>query len=97
VNARALIATIATSFLLLAPAAQAARAGNALSCAHVAIPSRSIAAHKPFFSPLNPRGLEAVAVGLASASSSPAGSTCGAKTTTTVVAPNHLQILRNAV
>jgi hypothetical protein len=97
VNTRALILTIGTSLLLLAPAAQAARASNGLSCAHVAVPSRSGNAHKPFFSPSNPRGLEAVAVGVSSGSSSLARSACGAKPTTTVVAPNHFQLLRNAV
>ena len=93
-NTRALILTIGTSLLLLAPAAQAARTSNALSCAH-AIPSLSVNAHKPFFSQLNPRGLQAAGIGLLPATGS--RSTCGAKPTTTVVAPNHLQILRNAV
>jgi len=97
VNTRALILAIATSLLLLAPAAQAARASNGLSCAHVAALSRSVNAPRPFFSPLNPRGLQAVAVGLSSASSSSVGSRCGAKPITTVVAPNQFQIVRNAV
>jgi hypothetical protein len=97
VNTRALILTIGTSLLLLAPAAQAARTSNWLSCAYAAIPSRSVNAPKPFFSPLNPRGLEGVAVGVSAASSSPVRSACAAKPATTVVAPNQLQILRNSI
>ena len=84
---RVLALTIGASLAVVAPAARAAHTTNGLGCtflpAHV-VPGTP-ARHTPFFSPQNPRGLEAVAA------------TCGRRKTAAVVAANHLQVLRDSL
>jgi hypothetical protein len=55
-KARILVPVIGASLALIGPAAHAAGAHNALHCT-VAKQAHTVAAQKPFFSPLNPRGL----------------------------------------
>jgi hypothetical protein len=97
-KARALILTIGTTLALIAPAAQSASAGNALGCDYLATHALSDrgTGPNPFWAQVQ-RNLQAVAIGQSAATSRPNRTTCGLKTkTTTVVAPNHFQVLRNS-
>ena len=84
---RVLALTIGASLAVVAPAARAAHTTNGLGCtflpAHV-VPGTP-ARHPPFFSPQNPRGLEAVTA------------TCGHRKIAAVVAANHFQVLRDSL
>jgi len=107
VKARTLILTIGATAALIAPAAQAAHTAhtahqtNGLGCAIVPPPVSSgggvTTERKPFFNPLNPRGLQSVRSVRSVAASSPLHVVCGGKKTATVVSPNYFQILRDSL
>ena len=98
-KARALILTIGTTAALIAPAAHAAGARNALSCNYLAthaLPSAATA-RNPFSAQVQ-RNLQAVVVGEWAASVRHSRATCGGKQTTPVSSPGsmHFQVLRNS-
>ncbi len=96
-KARAYILTISTSLALIAPAARAA--GNALSCAPYTKDAASNAgtSRKSLLSPQSARALQYVVLGDGAATTQPVRTTCGVKTITTAVAPNHFQVQRDAL
>jgi hypothetical protein len=90
-KARTFIITIGAALALAAPIAHASSGGNTLRCAIGSNPAVTHLGPKPFFSPLNPRGLMA-------STSSLVGNSCAAEKAVTTTAPNgRYQVLRNSL
>jgi hypothetical protein len=106
VKARTFILTTGAALALVAPAAQAAHTShtahltNGLGCAFAPPPlvlHGGISDGKPFYNPLNPRGLQAASTVRSAATSRPLHLICGGKKSATVVAANYFQILRDSL
>jgi len=98
-NARATVLTLSTTLALIAPATQAAAAGNAPGCGpqtkRAATNART--SRNSLFSPQDSRGLQYLTLGDGTATSQPARTTCGVTNITSLIAPNHYQVARDAL